>query len=132
MPLFHIHGLVAALLGSLSSGGSVRVHSRHGTSACFRLVTQHAGDLVHRGAAIHHAVVSAARTEQRPPKTCGSVRAIVVCGVGPSLLAELEATLGVAVVEAYGMTEASHQMASNPLAAGGLASPARWGESSRT
>src|SRR6185295_18869366 len=38
--------------------------------------------------------------------------------LAPSLLHDLEATLGVPVVEAYGMTEAAHQMASNPLPPG--------------
>ena len=36
-----------------------------------------------------------------------------------AVLHELEATFGVPVMEAYGMTEAAHQMASNPLAARG-------------
>jgi acyl-CoA synthetase (AMP-forming)/AMP-acid ligase II len=33
----------------------------------------------------------------------------------PTVIAELERVFGVPVVEAYGMTEAAHQMASNPL-----------------
>jgi acyl-CoA synthetase (AMP-forming)/AMP-acid ligase II len=33
----------------------------------------------------------------------------------PTVIAELERVFGVPVVEAYGMTEATHQMASNPL-----------------
>jgi acyl-CoA synthetase (AMP-forming)/AMP-acid ligase II len=33
----------------------------------------------------------------------------------PQVMTELEAAFGVPVIEAYGMTEASHQMASNPL-----------------
>jgi acyl-CoA synthetase (AMP-forming)/AMP-acid ligase II len=33
----------------------------------------------------------------------------------PQVMAQLEATFGCPVIEAYGMTEASHQMASNPL-----------------
>src|SRR4029079_17045224 len=33
----------------------------------------------------------------------------------PTVIAELERTFGVPVIEAYGMTEAAHQMASNPL-----------------
>jgi acyl-CoA synthetase (AMP-forming)/AMP-acid ligase II len=36
----------------------------------------------------------------------------------PQVLAELEATFGCRVVESYGMTEATHQMASNPLPPG--------------
>jgi acyl-CoA synthetase (AMP-forming)/AMP-acid ligase II len=33
----------------------------------------------------------------------------------PQVMAELEATFGAPVIEAYGMTEAAHQMACNPL-----------------
>jgi acyl-CoA synthetase (AMP-forming)/AMP-acid ligase II len=33
----------------------------------------------------------------------------------PTVITQLETTFGVPVVEAYGMTEAAHQMASNPL-----------------
>ena len=33
----------------------------------------------------------------------------------PQVMAELEATFGAPVIESYGMTEAAHQMASNPL-----------------
>jgi acyl-CoA synthetase (AMP-forming)/AMP-acid ligase II len=33
----------------------------------------------------------------------------------PQVMAELEVTFGCPVIEAYGMTEATHQMASNPL-----------------
>jgi acyl-CoA synthetase (AMP-forming)/AMP-acid ligase II len=36
-------------------------------------------------------------------------------GLPPSVFADLERTFGAPVVEAYGMTEASHQMSSNPL-----------------
>ena len=38
--------------------------------------------------------------------------------LSPALMQRLEEALGVPVVEAYGMTEASHQMASNPLPPG--------------
>ena len=36
----------------------------------------------------------------------------------PQVMTELEALFGVPVLEAYGMTEASHQMACNPLPPG--------------
>ena len=35
--------------------------------------------------------------------------------LAPRLMAELERTLGVPAIEAYGMTEAAHQISSNPL-----------------
>ncbi|MFX7329172.1 AMP-binding protein, partial [Acinetobacter baumannii] len=35
--------------------------------------------------------------------------------IPPQVIRELEETFGAPLIEAYGMTEASHQMASNPL-----------------
>ena len=43
------------------------------------------------------------------------VRAIVVGGAAGRVLEDLEAAFDVPVLEAYGMTEAAHQMTSNPL-----------------
>jgi acyl-CoA synthetase (AMP-forming)/AMP-acid ligase II len=46
-----------------------------------------------------------------------SLRFVRSCSsaLSPAQMTHMEETLGVPVVEAYGMTEASHQMASNPL-----------------
>jgi acyl-CoA synthetase (AMP-forming)/AMP-acid ligase II len=64
-----------------------------------------------------HAVIAARlrRSGERPVRS--SLRFIRSCSAPlmPSLLLELESVFGVPVVEAYGMTEGSHQIASNPL-----------------
>ena len=116
MPLFHIHGLVAALLASLSSGGSV-VCTPGMDPGRFLSWARDAGATWYTAVpTIHHAVLTAARADPTIPDGLQFrfVRSSSAA-LAPSLLADLEATFGVPVVEAYGMTEAAHQMASNPL-----------------
>ena len=57
-----------------------------------------------------------ARTHQKPEEAA-SLRFIRSCSapLSPSLIHKIEGLFGVPFVEAYGMTEASHQMTSNPL-----------------
>ena len=53
--------------------------------------------------------------ERRGSTSDAALRPLVQLGPAPALLARLEALLRVPVLEAYGMTEASHEMAANPL-----------------
>jgi len=118
MPLFHIHGLMAALLASLASGASVIC------TAGFR-ATDFATWL--RGLAptwytavptIHQAVLAACA--DRAAVRGHRLRLVrsSSASLPPRVLHELAALFEVPVVEAYGMTEAAHQMASNPIAPG--------------
>ena len=119
MPLFHIHGLVASLLASLHAGGSVicspgfhpiRVFDwlRDFQPTWFTAVpTMHQSLLAH--CADHTETV---RTQRL--RFIRSSSAALPIGV----FERLEQTFDVPVVEAYGMTEAAHQMASNPLPPG--------------
>jgi oxalate---CoA ligase len=63
-----------------------------------------------------------ARTEPGAPKPAGAeqLRFIRSCSasLAPQVMHDLEAAFGAPVLEAYGMTEAAHQMASNPLPPG--------------
>jgi oxalate---CoA ligase len=120
MPLFHIHGLVAALLASLGAGAAVACtpgfHQLHVFEWFDELAptwytavpTMHAAVLAR---APHHA----GPVEQHRLRFIRSSSAALPVPV----LEGLERTFGVPVVEAYGMTEAAHQMASNPLPPGG-------------
>jgi acyl-CoA synthetase (AMP-forming)/AMP-acid ligase II len=119
MPLFHIHGLVAAVLAPLVSGSSVSC-----TSGFDGL--QFPAQLAESGATwttavptAHHSLLHAVR--DRPDAFAGLglrfLRSSSAALPAP-LLEGLEDALGVPVVEAYGMTEAAHQMASNPLPPG--------------
>ena len=119
MPLFHIHGLVAALLASLSAGASVACSPRLPPAALLRMARRARPDLVH-GRPDHARGRPGPGTG--PADTVGRQRLRFIRSSSAALpvpvLEGLEATFGVPVVEAYGMTEAAHQMASNPLPPG--------------
>jgi oxalate---CoA ligase len=116
MPLFHIHGLVAALLASLEAGGSVACTPGFHPIRVFdwlreldptwttAVPTMHQSLLAR--AAVHEDVLRSHRLR--------FVRSSSAALPGP-VAEQLERAFGVPVIEAYGMTEAAHQMASNPL-----------------
>jgi oxalate---CoA ligase len=119
MPLFHIHGIGACLLATLAAGGSVYCAAGFNALRFF-------GELAESGATwysavptIHQAVLSRAR---RNAGRIGASRLRFIrsssAALPPSVSQELEAAFGAPVIEAYGMTEAAHQMASNPLPPG--------------
>src|SRR5204863_8884188 len=64
---------------------------------------------------IHQVLLS--RAKGKRPESAEQLRFIRSCSasLAPQLMADMEATFGAPVLEAYGMTEAAHQMASNPL-----------------
>lgn len=116
MPLFHIHGLVAALLASLSAGASVVPVPRFDASRFFGWLDEFRPTWYTAVPTIHQAVLGIRRTAELAPAN-SSLRLIrsSSAALPPAVMAELESQFGVPVVEAYGMTEAAHQMASNPL-----------------
>ena len=121
MPLFHIHGLVAALLASLAARRRRRLHaglppdpgrstgSRSSTPTWYTAVPTMHQALLAPGGDQH------GRASERTLRFIRSSSAALPAPV----LEQLEQTFGVPVIEAYGMTEAAHQMASNPLPPGG-------------
>jgi len=116
MPLFHVHGLVASTLSTLLSGGRVVVPARFNPLSFWRSVREHRATWYSAVPTIHHLVLARSGGTERPAGA-ESLRFIRSCSAPlPVEMAEkLEAMVGVPVLEAYGMTEASHQMASNPL-----------------
>ncbi|HKW99242.1 MAG TPA: acyl--CoA ligase [Bryobacteraceae bacterium] len=114
MPLFHVHGLVASTLSTLLSGGTVVVPGRFNPLSFWRTVREQRATWYSAVPTIHNLIL--ARTNEKPAGT-ESLRFMRSCSAPlPVEMAEkLEALVGVPVLEAYGMTEASHQMASNPL-----------------
>jgi acyl-CoA synthetase (AMP-forming)/AMP-acid ligase II len=115
MPLFHVHGLVASTLATFGSGGTVVVPPRFSPFEFTSLVREHGVTWYSAVPTIHQMLVGrSARERSAPP---GSLRFARSCSAAltPELMAALEDVLGVPVLEAYGMTEAAHQMASNPL-----------------
>jgi acyl-CoA synthetase (AMP-forming)/AMP-acid ligase II len=119
MPLFHIHGLVAALLASLEAGASVAC------CPCFHQLRfiDWLADLKPTWytavPTMQAAVVARARDHQ---ETLANHRLRLIRSSSAVLpvpvLEGLEETFRVPVIEAYGMTEAAHQMASNRLPPG--------------
>jgi len=115
MPLFHVHGLVASTLSTLGSGGTVVVPSKFSPFEFWSLVDEHGVSWYSAVPTIHQMLVG--RSGRARAAGRGSLRFARSCSsaLAPDLMARLEEVLGVPVLEAYGMTEASHQMASNPL-----------------
>ena len=114
MPLFHIHGLVASTLSSLAAGGGVVVPRRVRPSVVWQHADQY--DITWLSAV----PTILAKLPERPPATAPALRFLRSCSssLAPSLWSALEERVGAPLVEAYGMTEASHQMSSNPLPPG--------------
>jgi acyl-CoA synthetase (AMP-forming)/AMP-acid ligase II len=116
MPLFHIHGLVAALLASLDAGASVACCPGFHQLRFYDWLDELSPTWYTAVPTVHAAVVRRAE-ERRASVARHRLRLIRSSSASLPIpvLEQLEATFGVPVVEAYGMTEAAHQMASNPL-----------------
>jgi amino acid adenylation domain-containing protein len=116
MPLFHIHGLVGAVLTSLSAGASVACAPGFQAPNFFEWVDHFRPTWYTAVPTIQQSILAHA-TRHSEPVHRTSLRFIRSCSspLAPKLMADLEAAFSVPVIEAYGMTEASHQMAINPL-----------------
>lgn len=115
MPLFHVHGLMASALATLRTGGTVVVPAPFNPLSFWTVAAEQRPTWYSAVPTIHRMVLARARGE-RPPAS-RSLRFVRSCSsaLAPELMAEIEQHLGVPVLEAYGMTEACHQIASNPL-----------------
>ena len=114
MPLFHIHGLVASTLSSFMTGGTVVVPNKFNPMSFWRTIREHNVTWYTCVPTIHQ--LSTARLNEKP-EGIEKLRFVRSCSsaLSPTLKEKLENLLQVPVLEAYGMTEASHQMCSNPL-----------------
>src|SRR5262249_52871484 len=116
MPLFHIHGLIGAVLASLMAGGSVVCTSSFDAEECLAWLGEFRPTWYTAVPTIHQAVLSCVQANYRVPG-CHPLRFIrsSSAALPPRVLKGLEEVFQVPVIEAYGMTEASHQICSNPL-----------------
>jgi acyl-CoA synthetase (AMP-forming)/AMP-acid ligase II len=119
MPLFHIHGLIAAVLSSLASGGSIYCTPGFNALRFFQWLGDARPSWYTAVPTMHQAILPrAARNEE----VLAAARLRFIRSSSASLpaqvMAELEKTFGCPVIESYGMTEAAHQMASNRLPPG--------------
>lgn len=116
MPLFHIHGLVAALLASLAAGASVAGTPGFIATRFFDWLEELRPTWYTAVPTMHQSILSRAAENAGTIARC-PLRLIrsSSSALPPQVMAGLEKAFGAPVIEAYGMTEASHQMASNPL-----------------
>ena len=116
MPLFHIHGLIAAVSSSLGAGASVYCTPGFNALRFFSWLGDAAPSWYTAVPTMHQAILSrAARNAEAIAKANLRFIRSSSSSLPPQVMAELEATFGAPVIESYGMTEATHQMASNPL-----------------
>ena len=116
MPLFHIHGLIGGLLSVLAAGASVVCTPGFDALTFFEWVQEFRPTWYTAVPTMHQAILEQAEEHKKIIKQ-NPFRFIRSCSASlPSkVMARLEDQFGVPVVESYGMTEASHQMTSNPL-----------------
>ncbi len=116
MPLFHIHGLIAAVLSSLCAGANIYCTPGFNALKMFSWLADAKPNWYTAVPTMHQAILARASRNQDivASATLRFIRSSS-SSLPPQVMAELEATFGCPVVEAYGMTEATHQMACNPL-----------------
>ena len=119
MPLFHIHGLVAGLLAPLATGGSLFVPPGFQPLRFFAWLEEAQATWYTAVPTMHQAILARA---DRNREVIARARVRLVrsssASLAPSVMQALEETFAAPVIEAYGMTEAAHQMTSNPLPPG--------------
>lgn len=116
MPLFHIHGLIGVLVSSLTAGGSVICPPGFEGDRFWDWLEAFSPTWYSAVPTIHQSILD------RIPSTFDNTKLQSLrfirsssAALPPQVMEALETRLNVPVIEAYGMTEAAHQMASNPL-----------------
>ncbi|KAK0549351.1 hypothetical protein OC846_003551 [Tilletia horrida] len=112
MPLFHVHGLLCGLLATLLSGGSAVIPPKFSASVFWKEFIDNKCNWYTAVPTIHQILLA---TEH--PSPIPSIRFIRSCSsaLSPATFHAIEKAFGAPVLEAYAMTEAAHQMCSNPL-----------------
>jgi acyl-CoA synthetase (AMP-forming)/AMP-acid ligase II len=116
MPLFHIHGIVATLLAPLSAGGAVAVPPGFDALRFWGWVQELKPSWYSAVPTMHQLLLTRAERNAEVIRA-NPLRFIRSSSapLPPVVMERLEAVFGAPVLESYGMTEASHQMTSNPL-----------------
>jgi acyl-CoA synthetase (AMP-forming)/AMP-acid ligase II len=116
MPLFHIHGLIAAVLSSLAAGASVSCTPGFNALKFFGWLEEVKPTWYTAVPTMHQAIL--ARAERNKAVIAATPLRLIrssSASLPPQVMQALEETFGAPVIESYGMTEATHQMTSNPL-----------------
>jgi acyl-CoA synthetase (AMP-forming)/AMP-acid ligase II/acyl carrier protein len=116
MPLFHIHGLIGALLASLAAGASVVCPPGFSAPHFFAWLEEFRPTWYTAVPTMHQAILARVHATSATARHWG-LRFIrsSSAALPPQVLSKLEKVFQAPVIESYGMTEAAHQMASNPL-----------------
>ena len=116
MPLFHIHGLIAGVLASVGAGGCTWCSPGFNAMQAFGWLREARPSWYTAVPTMHQLILTRAErnadilaeTDLRLIRSSSS-------SLPPTVMAELESTFNAPVIESYGMTEAAHQMTSNPM-----------------
>ena len=116
MPLFHIHGLIAILAASIRSGASVCASNGFNALKFLELAKSEKITWYSGVPTMHQAILLRAEKNLELAKNL-NLRLIrsSSASLPPAVFEKLNNVFGCSVIEAYGMTEATHQMTSNPL-----------------
>ncbi len=116
MPLFHIHGLVAGLLAPLYAGGDIYCTAGFDVRAFGGWLDEARPTWLTAVPTMHQAILEWARREPNAARRA-KLRFLRSCSAAlpPTVATGLEDAFGAPVIEAYAMTEAAHQISSNPL-----------------
>ena len=119
MPLFHVHGLVGAVLASFAAGGAVISTPGFNADKFFTWLEDLKPTWYTAVPTMHQAVLSIwdKRQTTKPKHQLRFIRSSS-SALAPTIGKKLEEAFQVPAIEAYGMTEASHQIAVNPLPPG--------------
>jgi len=120
MPLFHIHGIVASLLAPLLAGGSVICCQSNAPDRLLAAMESLQPTWLSAVPTLLQGLL--AELDRRPPaRPAHRLRLLRSSSspLPPPVLERLELAFGVPVIEAYGMTEAAHQICSNRLPGSG-------------
>jgi len=119
MPLFHIHGLIAAVAASLSSGASIWCAPGFDALKFFGWMKEATPTWYTAVPTMHQAILSrAGRNADVIAETPLRFLRSSSASLPAQVMVALNETFNAPIVEAYGMTEAAHQMACNPLESG--------------
>ena len=116
MPLFHIHGLIAGILAPLSVGGQVSCTPGFNALKFFSWMGEVRPTWYTGVPTMHQAIASRAGRNADVIKA-NKLRFIRSSSapMPPQVMKQIEEAFDAPLIEAYSMTEAAHQMASNPL-----------------
>jgi acyl-CoA synthetase (AMP-forming)/AMP-acid ligase II len=118
MPLFHGHGLIGATLSSLYAGAKIVLPERFSAHLFWPLVAAHSVTWYSAVPTIHEILLVRADSDHAPGRS--GLRFVRSCSapLSRAMLKRLEDRFAAPVIEAYAMTETSHQVTSNPLPPG--------------